>query len=39
MLNQSITSNNAKNRFKIQNQPETQNVFELRYVFLGAFKV
>jgi len=34
-----MTSKNTKNQSKTQNQPETINLSELIYVFLGVLKV
>ena len=38
LLNQSMTSQNAKNQSKTWNQPGTINLLELIYVFLGILK-
>ena len=41
LLNHSIASKNAQknNNPKTLNQPETKKLYELRYVFIGVFKV
>jgi hypothetical protein len=41
LLNHSIASKNAKKKKnpKTLNQPETKKLSELRYVFIGVFKV
>jgi len=39
LLNHSIASKNEKTNPKTLNQPKTKKLYELRYVFIGVFKV